>query len=121
MKRPIKFRGKTEANGHWVYGSLIVCSDNLCSIKNRKSNPWVDPDTVGQFTGLHDRNGQEIYEGDILGSPCYEDWAPEVVIFKKGCFQVKDKFVTVSIDSIDPLDRKIIGNIHDNPELLKSE
>ena len=52
MKRQIKFRAKTTSNGHWVCGSLNTYNNGECAIRNSKSEPWVDPSTVGQFTGL---------------------------------------------------------------------
>lgn len=66
MKRQIKFRAKTTANGHWVYGSLITHGNNLFSIRNSKSQPWVHPDSIGQFTGLKAEDDEELYEGDIV-------------------------------------------------------
>lgn len=126
MNRKIKFRAKTTANGHWVYGCLIDYGNNAFSISNRKSNPWVQPETIGQFTGLTDCNGKEIYEGDIVA---YCGKIKHVVEFKHGMFGytlMDGWFVGYGGNTnftFNPLDKskehEIIGNIYDNPELLK--
>lgn len=80
----------------------------------------VDPATVGQYTGLKDKNGREIYEEDIIKTDfSYATWIG-FVHFNKGNFELVDsdkngQYLTLSVLS----DIEIIGNIHDNPELLK--
>lgn len=131
MKRAIKFRGKRVINGEWVYGSLLVWPNGRTYIlesEKKGRTAWeceIAPDTVGQFTGLHDANGKEIYEGDVI----IEDKDPTIleIVFRDGIFfaaigntRGENPFMNCALRVI--LDRRktyIIGNIYDNPELLK--
>lgn len=114
--REIKFRGKRLDNGEWVYGDLHIRTPfpHIHSeIDYGKVD--IDPHTVGQFTGLHDKNGKEIYEGDIvrydMGGEC------EVSYCIGGGFAGFD--LSPAFHNEHQLtDVEVIGNIHDNPELL---
>lgn len=132
MKREILFRGKTKSkNSKWIYGDLnnVFCGVFIFdrvdeSELNSPDNYEVIPETVGQFTGLTDKNGTKIFEGDILN---YKDtlysydsvnWE---VIFYSGAFfmaglprKIRIYHIGDRQDSIE-----VIGNIYDNPDLLK--
>lgn len=126
--REILFRGKDITSGEWITGFLV---------DSKHIGDWVEaepvhPETVGQFTGMTDKNGTKIFEGDIVAQNWYDHDEPadnsfgEVVFCEYDCsFSVMD----IEKDGIVPLGRchayhweaEVIGNIHDNPELLEAE
>lgn len=124
--RTIKFRGKRVENGEWVYGYLQKYQEThasrlcICAVSVRT---WRDallyevvPDTVGQCTGLLDKNGIEIYFDDIVRNK-YGDIG-SVIWFSDWSLLVD--WGGGDIHFIDPeWGLEVIGNIHDNPELLK--
>ena len=113
--RTIKFRGRDFA-GMWHIGDLIHNDDDLL-IRKGCFSIFIENETAGQFTGLLDKNGKEIYEGDIYryDNP---DSINEVSYCTGGGFAGFD--LTPAIHSENRLlDVEVIGNIHDNPELLK--
>lgn len=138
--REILFRGKRVDNGEWVYGSYwhYSCSNtHQHLVFNDDVSVWVsvDPNTVGQFTGLTDRNGVKIFEGDILR---VTDEHKEYITFVR-CVD-NTLCVDIFVDNTGVLEFdydytaigfaegfwknqsckvEIIGNIHDNPELLE--
>jgi hypothetical protein len=132
MKREIKFRGM-DITGEWHYGNLAVITKKMgltdpgYYISNDAGKPFaymVRPETVGQYTGLKDRNGKEIYEGDIFVDNSYgEDvgrlvdsvvWNNETGAWVWG----KDEVALIA-ESVDTI--MVIGNIYDNPDLLEGE
>ena len=124
MNRKIKFRGRITKSTEWVYGSLIVYPDGEYNIlSQRKENSskmddWcVDKQTVGQFTGLYDKNGQEVYEGDIVR---YFKDELGIVKFVAGSFIIDGN---TCYESFLELGGKIaiVGNIYENPDLLEEE
>lgn len=123
MNREIKFRGKRIANDEWAYGSLLRWPDGDCTILESKDDGsnyvWkreIDPKTVGQFTGLHDADGKEIYEGDILREGETGNTLQVVYYAPEFCFE--DNVYGYRFLN-HPENFKVIGNIYDNPELLK--
>lgn len=136
--REILFRGKRPDNGEWSEGCLLkvtidgktahlIFGDNFSLVGGdvkALSHALVDPATVGQFTGLTDKNGKKIFEGDILAMKGMEKLIIEGVV-RYGtfnctcCHGVYGWFV----DGGDIRDAaymcEVIGNIHDNPELLE--
>ena len=129
--RTIKFRGKSIDGKEWLYGDLVSSADKkrfaiLVNDKENYDECEVAPKTIGQFTGLYDYNGNKIYEGDIL--KWEKDGLMYVVKFWDGMFYASVKECNDGIFGGFPLhaltkhdDRKceIVGNIYDNPELMK--
>ena len=119
--RIIKFRGKTIKTGEWVYGYLNVNSKGETFISNEFSYWIVDPKTVGQFIGLPDKNKVEIYEGDIA-QRVYEEkrFAPFEIEWGIIYGEELGEPQAFGYDLYDTENNlEIIGNIYDNPELLK--
>ena len=123
--REILFRGKRLDNGEWVTGYLEYFYSKAGTRKlHCFISVWgetlhtVDPATVGQFTGLEDKNGKRIFEGDVVRYGNRTGY----VIFGNGCFCVQDS-MTQNHPAIDIVmfqwDVTVIGNSHDNPELLE--
>ena len=126
--REILFRGKRTDNRQWVYGLLgRYNADFECAniIDEFELLVPVKTESVGQYTGLTDKNGKKIFEGDIVndeqsGYNYFIKWFPEYACFslanKNGNMEFGcDEFEIFLNDLI------VIGNIHDNPELLKGE
>lgn len=149
MAREIKFRGKTN-NGNWLVGEILSLNKHKYIAPN--DGDWFDfiewvpenvfhaPDsdkyeveenTIGQFTGLHDKKGKEIYEGDILHVIAETDDTHDYItqVSTNGLYEVdlvgcEYDFTTLawlsaSYDECCTIE--VIGNIYDNPELLKEE
>ncbi len=117
--REILFRGQTD-KGEWVQGDLFQVFDDGFFIHDRRCHSVkVIPETIGQYTGLTDKNGTKIFEGDIVDI-LTENEEIGVVAYNDGGFLVEaDSFCVTFQDNINGTDVEIIGNIHDNPELLK--
>ncbi len=120
--RTIKFRGKRVDNGEWVYGDLIRIHGVLYIYPDPAPNGWnyyeVIPDTVGQFMGLHDKNGKEIYEGDVV---TFDNNLQGIskVLFAEGCYMVVAKNYATALTFRLANHTFVAGNIHDNPELMQ--
>ena len=126
--REIKFRGKRIDTGEWIFGDLLQDGDLsfiVGRLKEFMDTPvnecLVKPDTVGQYTGLKDRNGKEIYEGDIIGGSNGSingyPW-PFTLLIKWN--DAACGFNTPKWGYMDSTHYyEVIGNIHDNPELLE--
>lgn len=138
MKREIIFRGKRVDNGEWVYGrGLQQCKDELGNeivaiftdiVKSekyiKKEGRYtlyyvpVKAETLGQYTGLKDKNGKKIFEGDIVEFTNLD--LPNMVIrFDNGSFMLcEDEYSTYEELRMNYV-VEVIGNIHDNPELIE--
>lgn len=142
MEREILFRGKRTDNGEWIYGDLRHISDGhggyiLCIVDNTNgrnndvTGVEVVPETVGQYTGLTDKNDVKIFEGDIV-TKCRQSLIDNIYCFhfdygfvemnncafgvrsiiKDGFERFDDEFKKYKVEY------KVVGNIYDNPEML---
>lgn len=142
MNREIKFRGKSIYDEEWLYGSLVKIEKDryavippLNDIEIGKNIGMYEVclETVGQFTGLFDKNGKEIYEGDIIS---INSKYPKLVkyINDYACFclanieDLDEEMDTGYWHQVSPgwwnsskREIQVIGNIYDNPELIKKE
>lgn len=147
--REILFRGKTK-NNEWVEGLYLTydpkrydCLENpshvivnnpeaigcgLCIQESEMTgkNLAVYSDTVGQYTGLTDKNGKKIFEGDIvhMDSKNFRLSGHGAVVYRNGCFVIDDRkrnrlYIFLQNGQYNAGDYRVDGNIHDNPELLK--
>ena len=148
--REIKFRGKRVDNGEWGFGFLVISetsyndnqyciidqknhfglsstkNGNLCFSESDTRVHHVIPETVGQFTGLFDKNGTPIYEGDCFNGSLdntHVCWCDECKQFQLIITDMNECLSCLGdyhwAEFVADEDIEIIGNIHDNPELLE--
>ena len=120
MNRPIKFRAKRASNGRWVKWELLDDTEDFLH--------WIKVETISQFTGLLDKNGKEIYEGDVVDIEYMSDGfkirGNVTIVFRNGAFRAKtdrDYLFDLAEDDNEVIygEPEVIGNVFENPELLK--
>lgn len=116
----IKFRGKHTKAGEWIYGSLLIAQDGCCNIYDGLLFHKVKAETVGQFSTLRDKNGKKIYAGDIIRAG--KEKTLLEVRFVRGVFAF---LWNGDLDDEFPCNAptqewaEVVGNIHDNPKMIK--
>ena len=139
MDREILFRGRTIktrfGGGKWIEGFFVMSCAGRAEMepaiitgteKGCFMTEFVDPATVGQFTGLYDKNGKKIFEGDEVETSCGEIGIIEY-LEEDGMFIISFPITSghsswiTTFRNLDGNEMEVIGNVHDNPELLKEE
>lgn len=127
-KREIMFRGWNKKNKRWLYGYYLVncgehfiAPDDFVNTLMSYEDYVVDADTVGQYTGLKDANGVKIFEGDIVESFGYQ----HIIRYndKEASFVAAFRDIQCSISQhwIDEFKKVVVGNVHENKELIKTD
>lgn len=131
--REILFRGKRTDNGELVYGvptkdshgeavmveSVYECEEYNCRCANCL---YVDENTVGQYTGLTDKNGKNIFEGDIVKRHWFDRDCIYRIDYDNGLAAfIGQRDASYTTFDYDAAEFEVIGNIYENPELLRSE
>lgn len=135
MMREIEFRGKRTYDGEWVYGyyskhrnfknevyTAIEMFDENTGETYCDGINAVIPDTLGQYTGLKDKNGTKIFEVDIIKARHNAD--VYIVKFEECRFKIEDcwgNMIKMTQEAINHFECEVIGNIYDNPELIKGD
>ena len=124
--REILFRAKLKSDngihkkGEWVYGHYCELIDGKKAIPYIYGNGEVNKNTIGQYTGLTDKNGTKIFEGDIVDYDYFGERKIGKIFFNDCGYEIENQGCFLCVQSADKqLDCEVIGNIHDNPELLK--
>ena len=122
--REILFRGKRTDNGNWIEGHLFARTNDcfIIPLPIITSKSLVNRETVGQFTGLTDKNGKKIFEGDIVR---YMSKETMVVVWNKDSASFAIAYSAINFNYLATISSahiylEVIGNIHDNPELLEN-
>lgn len=125
--REYKFRGKRIDNNEWVYGSLLIdeIQKSFYITDNKEGRAYkVKPETIGQYTGLHDKNGKDIFEGDIIKLDnenvfMWIEYSEKFAQFVTRCKETY--FDNEPLGDWELKNLEVIGNVTDNPELIGGE
>lgn len=126
-QRSIKFRAFLDGKMRYNVDALSTgksSEDGTCVAGIIQGDGTTQPDiraALMQFTGLKDKNGKEIYEGDVVREDNFEKLGPQQIVWFGGVFWLDNNHVLISDHEDDPVRCEIIGNVHENPELLTKD